>query len=69
MGPGCWSKESAEFLLPILAQMALAQFELEGGYLHGIQADGGVIGQRRVRVHQGERHGLEQLQVQILEQS
>lgn len=47
----------------------LAQFELEGWDLHGIQADGGVVSQRRAGVHQGERHGLEQLQVQILEQS
>lgn len=47
----------------------LAQFELKGGDLHGIQADGGVVGQRRAGVHQSERHGLEQLQVQVLEQS
>lgn len=47
----------------------LAQFELEGGDLHGIQAEGGVVGQRRAGVHQGQWHGLEQLQVQVLEES
>lgn len=45
----------------------LAQFELEGRDLHGIQADGRVVGQRHAGMHQGQGHGLEQLQVQILE--
>lgn len=48
---------------------ALAQFELEGGDLHGIQADGGVVGQGCARVHQSQGHGLEQLHVQVPEQS
>ena len=58
------------FLLPLLSsRQLLAQFQLEGGDLHGIQADGGVVGQRRAGVHQGQGHGLEQLQVQVLEHS
>lgn len=47
----------------------LAQFELEGGDLHGIQADGGVVGQGRAGVHQSQRNRLEQLQVQVPEES
>lgn len=47
----------------------LAQFELKGRDLHGVQADGGVIGQRRARVHESQRHGLQQLKVQVLEES
>lgn len=45
------------------------QLELEGGDLHGIQAYGRFIGQRRAGVHQSQGHRLEQLQVQILEQT
>lgn len=58
------------YLLPWKSQDGfLAQFEFEGGDLHGIQVDGGVVSQGRARVHQGEGYGLEQLQVQILEDS
>lgn len=32
----------------------LAQLELEGAELHGLQADSRVVGQRRAGVHEGE---------------
>lgn len=57
------------FYCLFLSGRLLAQFELEGGDLHGIQTDGGVVGQGRTGVHQSQGHGLEQLQVQVLEQS
>lgn len=46
----------------------LAQLELEGAELHGLQADGRVVGQRSAGVHEGERDGLQQLHLQVPEQ-
>lgn len=57
------------FLLLSSSRRSLTQLQLEGRDLHGIQADGGVVGQRRAGVHQRQGHGLQQLQVQVLEQS
>lgn len=48
---------------------ALAQLEFEGRDLHGLQADGGVVGQRSARVHESQRHGLQQLDIEVLEES
>lgn len=46
----------------------LAQLELEGAELHGLQADGRVVGQRGAGVHEGERDGLQQLHLQVPEE-
>lgn len=51
------------------SRRVLAQLELEGGHLHGLQADGGVVGQRWAGVHQSQGHGLQELHVHVLEQS
>ncbi|TNN87817.1 hypothetical protein EYF80_001781 [Liparis tanakae] len=69
-GPASWSKESGGFFVASSSPGgSLAQLELEGGDLHRIQADGGLVGQRRAGVHQRQGHGLQQLQVQVLEQA
>lgn len=48
--------------------MVLAQLELVGGDLHWLQTDGGVVRERRLRVHQRQRHGLQELEIQPTEQ-
>lgn len=53
---------------PGQARPVLAQFEFEGGDLHGVQVDGGVVGQRGAGVHQSQSHGLEQLEVKVPKQ-
>lgn len=65
LAAGCFFFSNASFW----SKRVLVQLELEGGDLHGIQAYGRFIGQRRAGVHQSQGHRLEQLQVQILEQA
>lgn len=46
----------------------LAQFDPVGGDLHGVQTDGGVVGQRRAGLHQSQRHRLEKVEIHVLEE-
>lgn len=61
--------EFSSVLVVVASPSGLAQLELEGAELHGLQADGRVVGQRSAGVHEGERDGLQQLHVQVPKQA